>query len=782
MNQKLWYAQGDQQLATDLADLLDICQADRRELWKRLDPELLRDSGRRRGWLMEVRAADPETFLECRRAGDLSLLVAGERALLLQLSGRRLTLQLPGGGQRTVSARTAFAQLGGVAIAEQDRRREGWRRLGIQRRHSDRVESKLGPELSGRILGWLDDHPWCDAVGVLEFARRTPGLLPLTAEITSAVAAPWREIRFTRQVWLASDRSPWRSLVGLFRQETGLLLVLLALAMLAIPLGFAMSMFTAFLLDHSRLALTPPLACFALMLAMLISLNALGTAREFASVRLGVRLRIRLMNAYLSRILTSRTDRVRTLGDGDLFTRLNDLFTLQQLMIGQALPLLMTVAGLIGGAIYLGMAARFVIGPMLLSAVVVAVFLVGYTPRLRLLRHRQLENTSVFRNRLVERLEGRRVYKHYDRAGALFRRVDPFFSRVAEFGQQGTVLASRLALTTGVTGTVFAGTVTWMVATRFQQGEASLGALVVVIGLAIGALQSLIGLMNLVPVFVAVEPALRRVREVLAITEPEANARVRRPVRSGPAALTVSDLNFAWRDGPTVLRGLSLALAPGEWAAVIGTSGCGKSTLASILGGLLAADGGRICIDGLQEDASRAERRSRVAVVTQEPVLFSRSVRENITLGCHDVSDEELAVILHLSGLTEMVACQPHGVDQQIGENGRRISVGEKCRLSLARALVRKPGLLVLDEVLARLDAVTAMQVRHRLHQAGVTVLLLTHDLFRARDCDSVHVLRDGCIVESGTFTELMNRGGDFANLFAVKVPYPTAAHTIGDR
>ncbi|MDD5720253.1 MAG: hypothetical protein PHQ53_11255, partial [Candidatus Krumholzibacteria bacterium] len=174
MSQQLWYSLADERLVTDLADLLNVPETERRELRRRLDPDLLRESGRRRGWLVEVRAADPETFVARRRAGDLSLLVAGERALLLRRSDRELALQLPGGGRRRVPAERVFEQLGDEAVEERSRRRAAWCRLGVARRSSDRAEAQLGPARAARILDWLERHPWCDAGGVLEFARRTP--------------------------------------------------------------------------------------------------------------------------------------------------------------------------------------------------------------------------------------------------------------------------------------------------------------------------------------------------------------------------------------------------------------------------------------------------------------------------------------------------------------------------------------------------------------------------------------------------------------------------------
>jgi ATP-binding cassette subfamily B protein len=177
---------------------------------------------------------------------------------------------------------------------------------------------------------------------------------------------------------------------------------------------------------------------------------------------------------------------------------------------------------------------------------------------------------------------------------------------------------------------------------------------------------------------------------------------------------------------------------------------------------------GRILVDGIDvRDVSLASLRRNVGVVFQEPMLFARTIRENVMVGNVEATDAELVAALGRAQATEIVMRQPGGLDTPVGERGRSLSGGERQRLSIARALLKNPPILVLDEATSALDAGTEAKLKRALDEAtkGRTTFIIAHRLATIRNATRILVFDEGHIVEEGTFETLVARGGRFAEL-----------------
>lgn len=227
---------------------------------------------------------------------------------------------------------------------------------------------------------------------------------------------------------------------------------------------------------------------------------------------------------------------------------------------------------------------------------------------------------------------------------------------------------------------------------------------------------------------------------------------------------------FSYPGSPApVLRGVSLTIEPGETVAIVGLTGAGKSTLASLPTRLYDVTSGRITLDGVDvRDLTLESLRRHVAVVFEEPVLFSMSVRENLALGRPDASDDEITDALELvqAGFVHEL---PWGLDTRIGEQGLSLSGGQRQRLALARAVLARPSVLVLDDPLSALDVNTEALVEHSLARVlpNMTGLLVVHRPSTVALADRVALLRDGVLVAVGTHHELMERP-DYASVLSV--------------
>jgi len=234
--------------------------------------------------------------------------------------------------------------------------------------------------------------------------------------------------------------------------------------------------------------------------------------------------------------------------------------------------------------------------------------------------------------------------------------------------------------------------------------------------------------------------------------------------------LEVDNVAFGYADGPDVLHGVSLTIAPGERIALVGPTGAGKSTLAKLVVRFYDPRSGSVRFGGTDlRDATIRSLRERIVVVPQEGYLFAGTIRENVRVGRADASDVEVDAALEALGIRERFMLLPEGLETEVRERGSRLSAGERQLVSLARAALADPALLVLDEATSNLDPGTERTVERALEAltADRTVVVVAHRLSTAARADRIAVIDKGNLEELGTHDELIRREGRYASLWA---------------
>lgn len=251
---------------------------------------------------------------------------------------------------------------------------------------------------------------------------------------------------------------------------------------------------------------------------------------------------------------------------------------------------------------------------------------------------------------------------------------------------------------------------------------------------------------------------------------PHSNASLENPMRRAPPTVRLENIHFAYHPERPVIKGVSLEIPAGSTTAIVGRSGCGKSSLARLLLRLYTPQSGEILLDGRAiETIDAAELRGRlVGLVPQETALLHDTIAGNIGLGTEMPTQDSVLLAAHGAHLSALINALPDGLDTPVGERGMQLSGGERQRVGIARALMRRPGLYVLDEPTSMLDSQSELEIQAALREisADATVIVIAHRLSTIVDADQIVVLDDGRIQELGSHGALLARNGLYAQMW----------------
>ena len=264
----------------------------------------------------------------------------------------------------------------------------------------------------------------------------------------------------------------------------------------------------------------------------------------------------------------------------------------------------------------------------------------------------------------------------------------------------------------------------------------------------------------------------KRILDLLGIKRKINDGDISLAVESIRGHMRLDDVAFAYSDGREIIKGLNLDFPAGETIAIVGATGAGKSTVIKLLLRYYDVTSGRVLLDGYDlRELKQADIRNSIGLVSQDVFLFHGTVRENIAYGCQDVPDHLIVEAAKIAEAHQFICELPQGYDSIVGERGQKLSGGQRQRLSIARAVLTDPPILVLDEATSSVDNETEAAIQRSLERivVGRTTIVIAHRLSTIRNADMIYVLQNGQLRENGRHEDLVHYNGLYATLWRVQ-------------
>lgn len=530
-------------------------------------------------------------------------------------------------------------------------------------------------------------------------------------------------------------------------------------------------------LDHIFIAKTPGTlyAMIGLIPLLFAAKGALLYTQQYLMAYIGQRVTTQLREELFGRLQVLSMDFYARHSTGKTLARMtNDLGALQQVLIQAPASLIrdgLTVIGLV--IVLFVLHWRFALLSVIAFPIAGSVIVLFGRKLRRVSRQGQRQVGDLY-GLIQENLEGMSVVK-------AFGREREQVSRFGSVNRDVFALAMRFvradALASPVMefiGSLVIAVILWYGGVDVIHGVWTAGAFFAFLGSALSTYQPLKHVAQLNPTVQLGIASAERIFELLDERVTVVERPTARPLPRFQQGIRYEGVTFRYPASPgPVLKAIQLAIVPGEVVALVGPSGAGKTTLALLLLRFYDPQEGRVLVDGQDiRDVTLASLRRQIGLVPQETVLFNETVRYNIAFGREEASADEVVEAARAANAHEFIQHLPQGYDTIIGERGVRLSGGQRQRLAIARAVLKNPPMLILDEATSSLDTESERLVQEALERLMEhrTVLVIAHRLATVRQADRILVVQKGEIVETGKHQELLQQGGVYHRLHQLQL------------
>lgn len=561
--------------------------------------------------------------------------------------------------------------------------------------------------------------------------------------------------------------SRWEKLWAVLRPRLPLVSEVFLCALIVTLLGLGISFLMQVLMDsvfvHQQVSMLHMLMIG--MSLLFLFRTAIGNLRQYLLIHLAQKIDLELILQYYGHILRMPVSFFRTRQVGEVLSRMQDASKVRNLVQGTTLALFLDLfMFLLASAVMFYYNANLTLMVLaFLPVFAISIFLLNKP--IQTIQRRSMEQSAELESHLVESISGITTVKSFAAESVIRHKTEEKFVKVMKTGFKSSLI-SMVAGTWGGLLSTFAGLfILWYGGNQVLEGTLSLGQLMFfnsMVGYLLGPMQ------GIAEMTVSIQDALiafDRLNETLDL-DPEQKPDVKGfSPKEVHGEFVIENMTFSYAHRDPVLKNISLRIPAGKTVALVGESGCGKTTLSNLLARFDNPSSGEILLDGVNlRDWDVHALRRQMGIVPQDTFLFRGKIRENIALGKPDASFEEIMESAKRANIHEFISQLPERYETQIGERGVDLSGGQRQRLSIARALLHNPKILILDEATSNLDSETESAILNTLDEVkkGRTTVLIAHRLSTVMKADLIVVFQKGEIAELGTHEELIQKGGRY--------------------
>lgn len=495
----------------------------------------------------------------------------------------------------------------------------------------------------------------------------------------------------------------------------------------------------------------------------------LSAFRSHLLLYLSQKLDIALLLGYYRHVIELPMNFFGTRKVGEIISRFNDAGKVRDAISGAALTIMIDTLMAIAGAIILFIQNAKLFLITLIIVVLYAIIVICFHKWYERLNHKEMEDNAQLTSYMVESLNGIQTVKAYNAERKANRETEIKFVRLLRSVFRLTWVSNLQISLKSFVELVGGVVILWAGGAAVIKGDMTVGALITFYSLLAYFLDPVKNLIDLQPQMQTAVVAADRLGEILDLdVEKDGNEYRKLAPETLSGDIEIKNLSFRYGTRRPVLEDINLKIGQGQKVAFVGESGSGKTTLSKLLLHLYAPEKGEILINGNNIEDIRLETlRERIAYIPQETFLFSGSVYENLTLGSDDAVMDDVVQASKMAQAHDFINELPLRYETRLEENGTNLSGGQRQRLAIARAMLKKPDILILDEATSNLDAVTERALDRTIHEFSkdMTTIFIAHRLSTIKNCDKIFVMDKGRIVEEGTHRELIARGGRYACL-----------------